>query len=132
MRHAVELRNKYRRPSMCVQNAFQTNATLLHDEWCAFFREHDFLVVVNLDRPADLHDAYRMHKGGAPTFDHVTRGIRLLKQHQVAFNILTAVHAANANQPLPASRFLGDELNAQYIEFNPIVEWDEEQTARRA
>ncbi len=124
-RRAIELQDKYRRPGMLVQNALQTNATLLNDDWCTFFREHDFLVGVSLDGPRELHDAYRVDKGGAPTFDRVMQGIRFLEQHQVAFNVLTAVHAANADQPLRVYRFLRDEVNAQFVQFIPIVEWDD-------
>ena len=41
---AVELVEKYRQPGQMVQHTFQTNGLLLDDEWCAFFKKHDFLV----------------------------------------------------------------------------------------
>lgn len=50
------------------------------------------------------------------------KGIRLLQQHEVAFNILTTVHAANADYPLEVYRFLRDEVRTQFIQFIPIVE----------
>ncbi len=121
---AVELQQKYARPGMRVLNALQTNATTLDAEWCEFFRAHDFLLGVSLDGPRALHDAYRVDKGGAPTFDRVMRGIELLKQHRVEFNILTTVHAANAHQPLSVYRFLRDQVGARFIQFIPIVERD--------
>ena len=52
----------------------QTNATLLDDQWCAFLKENDFLVGVSIDGPRDMHDAYRVDKGGKPTFDRVIAG----------------------------------------------------------
>lgn len=123
-RLAVELQQKYRRPGMSIHNAFQTNGTTLDDEWCAFFREHSFLVGLSLDGPADLHDAYRVDKGGRPTFHRVMAGLDLLKKHRVEFNILTTVHATNAGHPLKVYRFLRDEVGARFIQFIPIVERD--------
>jgi uncharacterized protein len=51
-------------------------------------------------------------------------GLALLKKHRVEFNILTTVHAANAPYPLEVYRFLRDEVGAQFIQFIPIVERD--------
>lgn len=123
-RRAVELQGKYRKPGTHVYNALQTNATTLDDEWCRFFHEHEFLIGVSLDGPRELHDAYRVDKGGAPTFDRVMRGIALLHKHNVQFNILATVHAANAAYPLPVYRFLRDEVKTQFIQLIPIVERD--------
>ena len=123
---ALELQRKYRRPGTRTQNTIQTNGTLLNDEWCRFFRQHDFLIGLSLDGPREVHDAYRVDKGGHPTFDRVMDGVNLLKKHGVEFNILTTVHAANADHPLEVYRFLRDEVSAQFIQFVPIVERDNE------
>ncbi len=125
-RLALELQRKYRRPGMRVHNAIQTNGTTLTGEWCRFFREHNFLVGISLDGPRELHDAYRVDKGGHPTFDRVMAGIALLKQHGVEFNILTTLHAANAGHPLAVYRFLRDEVRTEFMQFIPIVERDNE------
>ena len=121
-RRAVELQTKYGKPGMRIVNALQTNATTLDDEWCEFFHAHNFLLGVSLDGTRALHDAYRVDKGGAPTFDRVMNGIALLKKHKVEFNILATVHAANAPHPLQVYRFFRDEVGAQFIQFIPIVE----------
>ena len=125
-RLAMELQQKYRRPGMRILNALQTNGTILNEEWCRFFREHDFLIGLSLDGPRELHDAYRVDKAGDPTFDRVMAGVRLLKKHEVEFNILACVHAANADHPLEVYRFLRDDVGAQFIQFIPIVEQDNE------
>jgi uncharacterized protein len=123
---ALELQRRYRRPGMRIDNALQTNATLLDDEWCRFFREQNFLIGVSLDGPQPLHDAYRVDKGGHATFGRVMAGIDLLKRHSVEFNILTTVHAANAHHPLEVYRFMRDEVGARFMQFIPIVQRDNE------
>ena len=125
-RLAVKLQQKHRRPGLRIMNALQTNGTLLNDEWCRFFRQHDFLIGLSLDGPRELHDAFRVDKRGIPSFDRVMNGAALLKKHGVEFNILTTVHAANADHPLEVYRFLRDEVAAQFIQFIPIVERENE------
>ena len=129
---AVSLQEKYCRPGMHIQNTLQTNATLLDEEWCRFFREHDFLIGVSLDGPRELHDAYRVDKGSKPTFERVMHGIHLLQEYNVPFNILTTVHAANANHPLEVYHFLRDEVGAQFLQFIPIVEYERETSSQEA
>jgi uncharacterized protein len=121
---AVQLQQRYCPPGMRIHNALQTNGTTLDDAWCRFLRQHNFLVGVSLDGPAALHDTYRVDKGGKPTFERVMAGIDLLKRHGIDFNILTTLHAGNADQPLEVYRFLRDEVGARYLQFIPIVERD--------
>ncbi len=121
-RKAIEFQKRYRKPGMRIQNAFQTNGTLLDDDWCQFFKQNDFLVGLSLDGPRDLHNAYRVDKGDQPTFERVMAALGLLKKQRVDFNILTCVHAANAGHGLEVYRFLRDVVGAQYIQFIPIVE----------
>ena len=123
---AVELQQKYRKPGMRIHNALQTNGTTLDESWAKFFHKNDFLIGVSIDGPAHLHDAYRLDKGGQPTHARVMAGLEQLKQHAVAFNVLTCVHAANAPYPQEVYRFLRDEAGAQFMQFIPIVERENE------
>ena len=104
-----------------ITNAFRTNGVLLDDRWGAFFAENQFLVGVSIDGPRELHDRYRVSKGGQPTFDRVLRGIECLKKHRVEFNTLTVVHRHNTDHPLEVYRFL-KETGSGFLQFIPIVE----------
>lgn len=121
-RRAMALAEKYRRPGMTFLHTMQTNGTLLDDEWAAFFKEHAFLIGISLDGPSQLHDVYRLDKGGRPTFDRVMRGVRLLQQHAVEFNVLTTVNRVNGDYPLEVYHFLRDEVGAEWMQFIPVVE----------
>ena len=75
-----------------------------------------------MDGPKAMHDAYRVNKGGAGSFDQVMRGFERLRAHEVDVNILCTVHAANADHPLEVYRYFRDELQATFMQFIPIVE----------
>jgi uncharacterized protein len=121
-RRAVELEKKYARPGQKIQNDLQTNGVLLDEEWAAFLKSNRFLVGLSIDGPREIHDHYRVSKGGQPTFDKVLAAARLLQRHGVPFNTLTCVHRFNGRRPLDVYRFLRQELNSTYIQFIPIVE----------
>jgi uncharacterized protein len=125
-RHSVELQKKYAKPGTRIENTFQTNGILLDDEWCRFFRENNFLIGLSIDGARDLHDFYRKDKGGHGTFERVMQAVRLLQKHKVEFNILCTVNSKNADHPLDVYRFFRDTLGAQYFQFIPIVERDNE------
>ena len=121
-RKAVAYQQQFRPAGMQIANALQTNGVTLHDAWCEFFKANDFLIGISLDGTRELHDAYRLDKGGKSTFERVINGVRLLQKHGVDFNVLTTVHAANAAHGLEVYRFLRDEVGARYLQFIPIVE----------
>ena len=95
-RNLVQIQKKYANGKQ-IANAFQTNGVLLNDAWAEFFLEYQFLIGISIDGPRELHDAYRVDKGGQPTFDRVMRGIETLRRNNVDFNTLTTVHRANAD-----------------------------------
>ena len=119
-RRVVELQKQYANGKR-IANAFQTNGVLLNDAWAEFFHENQFLIGISVDGPRQLHDTYRVDKGGQPSFDRVMRGMEKLKQHNVDFNTLTTVHRANVESPLEVYRFL-KECGSGYMQFIPIVE----------
>src|SRR5512135_663985 len=113
-RRALGYQRRYARPGQRVVNTIKTNGTLIDDEWGRFFRENDFLVGISIDGPRRLHDAYRIDKGGKPTFDGVMAGLAHLRRQEVEWNVLTTVHAANAAHGRAVYRFLRDDCGASF------------------
>ena len=70
-RRSVELTNEFLSPGQRAVITIQTNGTLLDAEWCEFFKENDVLVGISIDGPREIHDAYRVNKGGKGSFDEV-------------------------------------------------------------
>src|SRR4030042_5664980 len=77
---AVIMQHKYAGGKR-IRNAFQTNGTLLTDEWCRFFAGQGFLVGISIDGPSKTHNRYRTNKTGAPSYDLVMKGIDRLTKH---------------------------------------------------
>ena len=112
-----------------ITNALQTNATLINDEWATFLAENNFLVGVSIDGPKKFHDAYRVSKGNAGTFDDVMKGIRILQKNKVEFNTLTCVNRLNSQKPMDVYRFLRG-IGSRFMQFIPIVERKPDRAAR--
>jgi uncharacterized protein len=104
-----------------IENGFQTNGVLLDDRWGEFFSGNRFLIGLSIDGPRNLHDRYRVDKGGKPTFDEVMKGIECLKRHRVEFNTLTVVNRQNSQHPLEVYHFL-KKIGSGFMQFIPIVE----------
>ena len=119
---SVEYAEKYKNPGQKVLYTIQTNGTRIDRDWAEFFKQHNFLVGLSMDGPKEIHDTYRINKGGQGSFDQVMNAWELLVQHGVEVNILCTINAANEEHPLEVYHFFRDELKAQYIQFIPIVE----------
>ncbi len=131
-RRTLELQEKHAAPGQRILNTLQTNATLIDDAWAQFLAEHEFLVGVSIDGPREMHDAYRVDKGGKPTFDRVIAGLERLQRHAVEWNALVTVNAANANHGRTVYTYLRDGLGATFMQFIPIVEHDAGVVSRRS
>jgi uncharacterized protein len=118
---ALELQRQYANGRR-IANCIQTNATLIDDEWCEFFRKNNFLVGVSIDGPQTMHDSLRTSRRGESSYRDVMRGLRLLNRHRVEWNAMATVNAANVEHPLEFYRFFRDELECQFLQFTPVVE----------
>ncbi len=119
-RRAVALQKKYGEGRV-INNAIQTNGTLLDDEWCAFLAQEKFLVGLSVDGPKQIHDRYRTDAAGNGSFDKVMKGLACMKKHGVEFNALTCITRESAEEGLQIYRFLR-ENGFQFMQFIPIVE----------
>ena len=130
-RQIVELQRQHRPPGRRVVNGIQTNGLLVDDAWARFFAAEGFTVGLSLDGPADLHDPYRVTRGGERTHARVLQALERLQRHRVACDILCAVHDVNVRHPLRVYRFFR-QAGARSIGFLPVVEADPQEPGRVA
>lgn len=118
---AIDLQQKYAPKHVKISNSLQTNGTLLTPAWCRFLKQHNFIIGVSLDGPKEIHDRYRLDKKGQQgSYNAVLKGIRLLQEFDIEFNILTVVHDAVANQAQTIyEHFI--QLGVKFIQFQPLM-----------
>ncbi len=103
-RRAFALVDSTRPDGVTVSHSFQTNATLLDEDWCDLILRHRIRIGVSIDGPASLNDRNRVTRAGRSSFDKAVAGIRLLKARGIPFQVITVLSAAS----LGAARELHD------------------------
>jgi len=123
-RKAVELQRRFNSQGKEIRNTLQTNGILLDEEWAEFFWEHNFLIGLSIDGPDHVHNKYRPFKGGQESFDAVKRGMEILSEHGVEYNLLGCVNEYSSRFPIAIYDFYLENSGTKYWQFIPIVERD--------
>jgi uncharacterized protein len=90
-REAIELIVRNNSRAVEVSHSFQTNGTLLNNEWCEFIQENHLRIGVSVDGPEFLHDRHRKTRAGRGTWEQVVRGIGLLRDYEIPFHVITVL-----------------------------------------
>src|SRR5579884_3412740 len=127
----VALEARHAHPGTTISNALQTNAVLLNDAWGSFLKTYNFLVGVSLDGPQEVHDSRRMYRNGRGSFDHVMRGIDVLRRHAVAFNVLCVLGPHNVERPRELMRFYRQQ-GFSHVQLIPEMDFQAMETEKPA
>jgi uncharacterized protein len=117
---ALELQRQYG-AGRKIENNFQTNGTLIDEDWAKFLAQNGFLVGLSLDGPAEIHDRYRRYRSGAPSHHLVMAALERLQRFGASYNVLACVDAHSSQEPLTVYRFL-KQHGVEFIQFTPVVE----------
>jgi len=74
-----------------ITQSFQTNATLIDDAWCEWFKKFNVSIGVSIDGPEFIHDASRRNWANTGSFKQVMRGINLLQKHKIPFTTISVL-----------------------------------------
>lgn len=110
-------------PNTFISNAIQTNGTLINEKWAKFLKFYNFLVGVSLDGPRDIHDSRRNFNNGNGSFDAVMRGLNILENYGVDYNILTVVHRGNISRTNALMDFY-KQNRFKWIQFLPAMKFN--------
>ena len=86
-------------PNIQVEHSFQTNGTLITDEWCDFIRKWNVNVGVSIDGPAEFHDLNRRYRNGAGSFARAERGLQRLRQNGIPFYVISVLTVPSLHAP---------------------------------
>ncbi|MFD2670320.1 anaerobic sulfatase maturase [Marinicrinis sediminis] len=128
-KRVVDLQMTYAPPHTTLNNAIQTNGTLITDEWAQFFKHYRFLVGVSLDGSRMIHNKRRPFGSGAGSYDAVMKGLEVLRRHQVDFNVLTVIHEDNVDKADELMDFYERE-GLDYVQFIPAMNFKAQETEK--
>lgn len=117
-RQAFQIQRQLNTKGVEITNSFQTNATLITQEWCDFFLEHRVRIGVSIDGPQYLHDAHRVDRKNRGTFDRVIKGIELLCANGIRYSAIAVVTSNTVQHPDEFWRFFMD-LQPTHLGLNP-------------
>jgi uncharacterized protein len=115
---AFEVLQQQNKNSVDLIFSFQTNATLINQKWCDFFKRYDCRVGISLDGPKYIHDLHRVDRAGKGTFDRAFRGLKLLQEAGLRPSVIMVVTKDALSYPEEIWRFFR-ENNIDLVGFNP-------------
>lgn len=101
-----------------VFNTFQSNCTLIDDNWKHFLKSNHIRVSTSLDGDKSVHDANRI-KQGKGTFDETLSNIKWLQQEHLLAGVVTVVSKSNVQHIDRILRFFAQ--NNIHTRLNPIL-----------
>ena len=122
LRRSVRLQESCRKPGMRLENRIVMSSAFLTEQWCEFFRENGFAVILRMDGPGELHAPYPRSADGRRACDRFLAPVALLNEHKVKCTVLCTVDRLNGRFPLMVYRFFRDELGVRQVRFQPLVE----------
>ena len=77
-----------------VNHYIQTNGTLVNDRWCEVFKNFDINIGVSIDGPVWANNQ-RIDWSGKPLYEHIIRGMDVLKKKDIPFSMIAVVNKKN-------------------------------------
>ena len=99
-----------------VTHIIQTNATLITQDWCNFFKENNFHVGVSIDGP-DWANSNRIDRKGRQVFHKTIDGINTLKQNDIKFIVIAVVDFSTLDKAKELYQFFC-ELGCDWVGIN--------------
>jgi uncharacterized protein len=87
-------------PSISVSFDIQTNATLISNAWCDFFKNYAPVINIGVscDGPPELH-AFRVDRTGRSTLDRALLGMNALDAEGIKYNVIAVVTKRTLTNP---------------------------------
>jgi uncharacterized protein len=101
-----------------LHHVFQTNATLINEQWTRFFERHDIRVGVSIDGPIEIHDRQRRYRSGKGSFNRVMDGIKFLRNNMIKFDCICVLTEDSIRHPTLLFDFFS-QIGAERLSLSP-------------
>jgi len=132
-RYAVVRAKEILEPYTHISFGTQSNGTLLTEEWVSLLSELSISYGISLDGPRAVHDKFRVHSNGDPSFEETLQGCQHLLTptgRQIWGGILSVMDVTS--DPIEVFDFLAS-LNPPTIDFlEPHATWDKMPPGKKA
>jgi uncharacterized protein len=98
-RDAFTVFSTLRKRGINLTHIFQTNGTLITDDWIQFLGDEGPSLGLSIDGPKDLHDRHRRYRSGAGSWVRVMAGIQRLQRAQIPFHTISVLTKDALQQP---------------------------------
>lgn len=100
-----------------VRHSVQTNATLIDEDWCGWFKDEEVRVGVSIDGPAFINDRNRKDRFSRGTHERAMQGIRFLKRHDIPFHVICVLTRFSLDYPEELFAFF-ESIGTRCVCFN--------------
>lgn len=105
------------RTGCTIQRGLTSNGILIDEAWVRLFKEHDVVVTVSLDGPAEINDKYRVDFKGKGTLAGTLKGIGCLREGGIEPGLISVCNPAT--DPEKVLAFVVDELGFPEFDILP-------------
>lgn len=105
------------RTGCAIQRGLTSNGILIDEAWVRLFKEHDVVVTVSLDGPAEINDKYRVDFKGKGTLAGTLKGIDCLRDGGIEPGLISVCNPAT--DPEKVLAFVVDELGFPEFDILP-------------
>lgn len=89
---ALELQAKHNVHNCSIWNGFQTNGSLLDQQWMKFINDNGFGLSMSFDGLEFIHDKHRKTHEGKGTYKELVKTFKLLQDFEIPFNVITVIN----------------------------------------
>jgi uncharacterized protein len=103
------IQDRFTKQGRMIENAFQTNGTLINQNWISLFQLLDASVGISVDGPKTIHDLNRRYVNSNSSYDDTMRGVRLLARAGLSYSAISVVSNNSVSRLNEALDFFVDE-----------------------
>lgn len=90
-KHIINRIEDLRPKDITVRHQIQTNAILINQSWCDFFKDKGWHIGVSIDGPDHVNDRFRVTRQGAGTLQKALQGVQLLRENDLQFGVISVL-----------------------------------------